>query len=182
MSRNNQALLNQYLNTYSNPQPVVSATGATGSTGPTGAAGDRYRSYTIYTITITPVLSGSVTLTVGIGLAYIYGTPVYVIGTTYTANNFLGNVTAYNTTSGVMTIGNISAINGSFPATDVYNINLPGFVGVTGTTGTTGPTGPTGPTGVTGLVGPTGGAIVFDGGDPASNYAVGPVFYCGAIL
>jgi hypothetical protein len=55
-----------------------------------------------------------------------------------------------------------------------------GFTGYTGYTGETGPTGNTGATGVTGATGP----IVyyeFDGGDPTTNYSVGPAFNCGGV-
>jgi hypothetical protein len=58
--------------------------------------------------------------------------------------------------------------------------------------GGTGPTGPTGPTGDAGATGPTGAAgtgptgptgpvtsYIFDGGNAASNYVVGPAFDCG---
>jgi len=182
MSRNNQALLNSYLNTYSNAAVVESATGPTGATGAPGLPGDIYSSSTFAPpVTLSPSLGGSVSIIVGTGLAYIYGTPVYVVGKTYTNYNFQGIVGYYNILTGSMTIQSISQINGSFINPDIFNINLPGYTGVTGPTGATGPTGNTGSTGGTGDVGPTGGAIVFDGGDPASAYAIGPVFDCGAV-
>jgi len=187
MSRNNQNLLDSYLNTYSNAQPVDGTTGPTGVTGAAGNPGDIYSSSTPTSISLSPTLGGALTFYVGTGLSYIIGTPVYVVGNTIPANNFTGTVTYYNATtntvnSGRITVSNISAIHGTFPATDTYNINLPGFVGITGPTGPTGPTGAKGPTGNTGDVGPTGGAIIFDGGYPETSYAIGPVFDCGAIL
>ena len=61
-----------------------------------------------------------------------------------------------------------------------------GATGFTGVTGATGQTGQTGSTGFTGVTGPTGaqGPIsyyIFEGGNPASEYTVGPAFDCGAI-
>ena len=179
MSRTNPALLSSFWQIYSNAVPIESGTGATGATGPQGLPGDEYSSTTTSSVIINPS-SGSVSFNVGTGLAYIYGTPVYVISTT-SNSNFTGNVVYYNINTGAMVIQNITAITGTFTSASVYNINLPGFAGVTGPTGTTGPTGPTGPTGNTGDVGPTGGAIVFDGGDPATSYLIGPVFDCGAV-
>ena len=60
-----------------------------------------------------------------------------------------------------------------------------GITGATGSTGSTGSTGPTGGIGFTGSTGPTGQSIsipyIFNGGDPSSNYSVGPAFDCGAV-
>jgi hypothetical protein len=179
MSRTNPAILSSFLQIYSNAVPVEGSTGPTGFTGPQGLAGDEYSSQTTSAVIINPG-SGSVSIIVSTGLAYIYGTPVYVISTT-SNSNFTGTVVYYNTNTGAMVIQNITDITGTFGTSQIYDINLPGFVGVTGPTGATGPTGPTGPTGNTGDVGPTGGAIMFDGGDPATSYAIGPVFDCGAV-
>ncbi len=65
-----------------------------------------------------------------------------------------------------------------------------GFTGPTGEQGIQGETGPTGdigapgdigPTGYTGETGPTGPVVFyeFDGGDPFTNYLIGPAFDCG---
>jgi hypothetical protein len=155
------------------------------SAGPTGPSGT-YNSSTISAITINPS-SGTVTFTVGPGLSYIYGTPVYVVSRSYIAS-FLGTVAYYNLTTGVMTITNIQILNGTFAYSSIYDITLPQFLALTGATGPTGPTGikgPTGaigPTGVTGHTGPSGGAIIFDGGYPSSIYVMGPVFDCGTVV
>ncbi len=53
-----------------------------------------------------------------------------------------------------------------------------GYTGATGPTGYTGATGPTGPTGITGPTGPVV-AYIFDGGNAASSYVLGPAFDCG---
>lgn len=180
MSRTNPSLLSSFLVIYSNPVEVESATGPTGATGPKGNVGDVYSSKTTTSVIITPS-SGNVSIQVGTGLAYIYGTPVYVVSNT-TYSHFQGTVVYYNISTGAMIIQNITSIVGSFLLSSIYNINLPGLIGTTGPTGPTGPAGPTGATGTTGAVGPTGGAIVFDGGDPATSYAIGPVFDCGAVI
>lgn len=61
-----------------------------------------------------------------------------------------------------------------------------GYQGDTGYTGETGPTGPTGfgetgATGEQGITGPTGPVVsyIFDGGNAASSYVLGPAFDCG---
>ena len=87
----------------------------------------------------------------------------------------------YETNTGLLKVGNGTS---GWNALPYYNtIGPTGVTGYTGPTGmgATGSTGNTGSTGGTGDVGPTGGAIVFDGGDPASAYAIGPVFDCGAV-
>jgi len=179
MSRTNPAILSTFLSEYTPSVQIQSATGPTGSTGPRGLIGDTYGSSTLSAVTITPS-SGSVSFIVGTGLSYIYGTPVYVVSTTNNAN-FVGTVVYYNTNTGAMVIQNITSITGTFAGAAIYNINLPGVFGATGPTGPTGNAGPTGITGGTGAVGPTGGAIIFDGGDPATNFVIGPVFDCGAV-
>jgi len=180
MSRTNPAILSTFISEYTPSVQIESATGPTGSTGPQGPVGDTYGSSTLSAVTITPS-SGSVSFIVGTGLAYIYGTPVYVVSSTNNAN-FVGTVVYYNKNTGSMVIQNITSITGTFTGAAIYNINLPGVIGTTGPTGPTGFTGSTGPTGITGAVGPTGGAIIFDGGDPATNYMIGPVFDCGAVV
>jgi hypothetical protein len=68
---------------------------------------------------------------------------------------------------------------------DTGPTGLRGNDGVTGATGATGPAGVTGATGDQGTTGPTGQTIIvpyiFDGGDPSSNYSVGPAFNCGSV-
>ena len=121
MSRTNPALLSSFWQIYSNAVPIESGTGATGATGPQGLPGDEYSSTTTSAVTINPS-SGSVSFNVGTGLAYIYGTPVYVISTT-SNSNFTGNVVYYNINTGAMVIQNITAITGTFTSASVYNIN-----------------------------------------------------------
>jgi len=58
-----------------------------------------------------------------------------------------------------------------------------GYVGRDGATGPTGADGYIGRDGPTGDTGPTGtiAPYIFDGGDPTSNYSVGPAFDCGGV-
>ena len=71
--------------------------------------------------TITPVAGGSVTLTLNTGLAYTAGMQVFVRGAT-TANNFTGVVTSYTSGTGVIVIGSIANVNGSFAGSVVYTV------------------------------------------------------------
>jgi len=71
--------------------------------------------------TITPVAGGSVTLTLNTGLAYTAGMQVFVRGAT-TANNFTGVVTSYTSGTGVIVIGSIANVNGSFAGSIVYTV------------------------------------------------------------
>lgn len=61
-----------------------------------------------------------------------------------------------------------------------------GATGDTGAEGSTGPIGPRGSDGATGPIGSTGATgpvipYIFDGGNPASTYFVGPAFDCGGV-
>lgn len=71
-------------------------------------------------ITITPVAGGSVTLTgLASGLPYTAGMQVLVTGAT-TANNFIGTVTSYSSTT--MVVGSITNVNGSFSGNVIYTV------------------------------------------------------------
>lgn len=69
----------------------------------------------------------------------------------------VGQVTAYNATTGVLafTVLSASDVSGTGTITS-WRVSLTGRRGSVGATGATGATGPTGPTGPTGLTGPTG--------------------------
>ena len=71
--------------------------------------------------TITPAVGSSVSLNLATGLGYTAGMPVFVAGAT-PANNFTGVVTSYTTGTGVMVIGGIASINGSFAGSVVYTV------------------------------------------------------------
>ena len=147
------------------PVSTFSVVGGQGPTGPSGEAGNRFSSITQTPVLITPV-SGTVMIEVGTKLAYIYGTPVYVSSAETYTNNFKGLVLAYDSETGYMTIGTITAINGSFGTYDMYTINAQvltniGSQGVQGRVGIGGIRGPTGPTG------PVGPQVPFSGGNAA---------------
>ena len=81
----------------------------------------------------------------------------------------VGQVTAYNSSTGALTV-NVTSIGGS-GAIASWNINVSGPPGATGATGATGSTGATGATGATGPTGATGatGAAGADGMTIAST-------------
>lgn len=148
-------------------------TGYTGPAGPTGASGDRYSTVTAYPQTINPA-SGSVTLFVEPGLAYITGNWVLVIDKNNSNNRFTGYVSAYNKSVGRIDINNIGTVFGSFGTLDDYYVNLNGIAGPTGATGATGVAGTTGATGTAGATGATGAAGVTGAtGDAGTTGATG---------
>ena len=127
--------------------PLQGPTGVTGPTGPTGMA-DKFSTQT----TIVPIFSsgsvvpgGTITTNVGTELAYIIGNSVVV--TSANPNDpfntrFEGTISAYDRTTGNMTITGITNIlngvawnNGSIT---LANVNLDGIDGPTGQTGPTG--------------------------------------------
>jgi hypothetical protein len=71
--------------------------------------------------TIAPVAGGSVSLTIATGLTFAAGMRVFVAGAT-TANNFTGTVVSYVSGTGVIVIGSIANINGSFAGSVVYTV------------------------------------------------------------
>ena len=189
MSRTNTVLLNNFLDLYKTPIPFIPQTktiqlllsiappvpipstgtaiaGFTGPIGPAGKNGDRFSSITKTPVTIAPIIGGVIMLEVGPNLAYIYGTPVYVSSAETYTNNFKGTVFGYDSSTGFITIGNITAINGSFVATHIYTINAQVLTNV-------GPRGPQAGAGFSGLMGgkgptgPTGPQVPFSGGSSA---------------
>lgn len=122
-------------------------TGATGATGPTG---DRYSTSTTATLAIS---GGSITFTVQAGLAYSVGQTVIVAFDP--GNQMVGTVTAYNSSTGSMTV-NVTSTTGGGSHTGTWAVNLNGAPGPAGTTGATGGTGVAGPTGIAGATGATG--------------------------
>ena len=158
-------------------------TGATqGPTGPAGKSGNRFSSITQSPVLITPIIGGIIMLEVGTNLAYIYGTPVYVSSAETYTNNFKAVVLAYDSETGYMTIGNITAINGSFGTIDMYTINAQEPTSI-GPQGPQGGAGFGGIQGVKGPTGPTGPQVPFSGGNSAfiaiSMFQLG--FDCGDV-
>lgn len=151
------------------PTGSLGPTGSAGTLGPTGATGvpgDRFLTSTTTAVIPTPTSGGSVSLTVGSGLAYIAGNPVIVVDSANSSNSFKGIVQSY-LTGGALVIASISDIQGTF-GSSVYNVNLSGIVGGTG---------PTGPSGSITVY-----SITFDGGSSTSSYISGPAFDCGSSI
>ena len=200
MSRINTTLLTNFLQEYENPVPYIPNVtkiiliqnapietpqplgGITGPAGPTGTAGNKFSSVTQNSVIITPTIGGVVMFQVGANLAYIYGTPVYVCNSNISTNNFTGEVLAYNSATGYMTIGNITQINGTFNGITpyIYTINAANLVSLSsqGSQGPNGIIGPTGPNGVTGVTGPS---VPFSGGTSALILAFQDGFDCGDV-
>ena len=165
------------------PSTSFVITGASqGPTGPSGKSGNRFSSITQVPVIISPS-AGIVMLEVGTYLSYIYGTPVYVSSAEIYTNNFKGTILAYDPETGYMTIGNITSINGSFGATDMYTVNAQELTSI-GPQGPQGGAGFGGPQGATGPIGPTGPQVPFSGGNSAfiaiSMFQYG--FDCGDVL
>jgi len=200
MSRTNTAVLTNFLKEYENPVPYIPNVtntilisnapietpqplgGITGPAGPTGTAGDKFSSVTQNSVIVTPIIGGVVMFQVGVNLAYIYGTPVYVCNSNISTNNFTGTVLAYNSATGYMTIGNITQIRGTFNGITpyVYTINVTNLVSV-GSQGSQGPNGIIGPTGPNGVTGVTGPSVPFSGGSSALILMFQDGFDCGDV-
>ena len=123
------------------------ATGFSGYSGVIGAAGDRYATTSSTSLTIAS--SGTITLTVGTGLAYTAAQSVIIANNG--SNYMSGTVNSYNSGTGVMTVI-LTASTGSGTYSS-WSVNLAGAVGAVGATGLTGATGLsiTGATGLTGM-------------------------------
>ena len=180
------------------------ATGSTGAegqgiTGATGLNGDKFQTATA-SVTITPTQGGTLSLTVGAGLAYIAGNSVVVVDSGSALNRFEATVTSYSGTT--LDIGSITNITGTFTSPAIYNVNLDGVDGpagvngvtgatgfVYGLTGSAGATGETGRNGVTGSTGSAGGAtgetgvgITGETGTNGVTGSTGPAGVTGASL
>ena len=163
------------------PTGLTGPTGPTGPTGITGATGDRYLTSSNNSLSIT---TGTISLTVGTGLAYTIEQTVIIANAV--GQSMSGKVTAYNSGTGAMTV-NVGTSVGS-GTYNSWTVNLNGGFGATGLTGASGATGPagfngtdgsTGPTGATGLTGPTGptgltGPTGPSGGPTGATGASGP--------
>jgi collagen type VII alpha len=121
-----------------------SGLGATGATGVSGLAGDRYSTTSSTSLAIAS--SGTITLTVTIGLAYSAAQSVIIANNG--SNYMTGTVDTYNSGTGVMTVI-VTASTGSGTYSS-WSVNLAGAVGAVGATGVTGATG-VGSPGATGV-------------------------------
>lgn len=125
----------------------------------------------------------NVTVEVSSNVADINVVPVKISATT-PVSPAVGDLW-YNTTNGelrlyyngswvTLSTSGSGGTAGATGATGATGIGLVGATGLTGATGVAGPVGATGPSG-------TGGSIVFDGGNPSSDYSGGPAFDCGGV-
>jgi len=202
MSRTNTVLLKNFLDFYENPIPYIpqtkkiqlvlsiappvpipsTTTVVAGFTGPIGAMGKSGNKYTsIGVISGICAKSGTMMFQFGTYLSYIYGVPVYVSSAEIITNNFKGVVFAYDPTTGYMTIGNITDINGTILPSDTYTINVQMLTSI-GPEGAQGPTGLAGPMGANGPTGPTGPVVPFSGGTTALITMFQYGFDCGDVL
>lgn len=110
--------------------------GEIGITGNAGAAGDRYATVSTSPINLTTA-AGTETITVGVGLSYTVGQEVIVADQTApTVDNCTGTITAYNASSGIMTIESVT-YNGTGILSD-WAVNLTGSPGAAGSNGADG--------------------------------------------
>jgi hypothetical protein len=142
-------------------------TGTTGGTGPTGPQGNIYLSQTTSPQTLGNInYLGTASLVVGTNLAYAYGTYVLVMSSTSPYSYFVGQVSSYTASNGLLNLFNIQNINGTFSASSNYTVNLTGSVGIQGAAGAPGNVGSTGPTGLDAIGAP---------GDVGSTGPTGPL-------
>jgi collagen type VII alpha len=175
-------------------------TGPAGSPGPTGPAGTRGSDGVTGATGSTGPKGDGFNLTGPTGTV-VFATPSGVTGTnsfyynpdgsgTLNVNGIRTNYVAYipnasDPVPGVTGTLWVSLDHQLWLDDTLVGIQFQGQTGATGSIGSTGPKGNDGITGGTGLTGPTGQSIlipyIFNGGDPASNYSVGPAFDCGAV-
>ena len=117
------------------PSGAQGATGI-GSTGATGLAGDKYTTSSTNSLSLT---TGSKSLTVAADLALSVGQDVIIA---HDANNRMeGTISAYNSTTGALTVNVTHVLAGSGTYSS-WAISLAGAVGQVGATGATGPSAP----------------------------------------
>jgi Fibronectin type III domain len=108
------------------PIPTVISSRYTDPSGNEGWDETLYPATTTTTtaVFITPILTNQVTLTVGTGLSYVSGNLVTVFSSVANANSFQGTVSAYNPSTGAITISNIQKVYGIFNSTVTYQVSL----------------------------------------------------------
>lgn len=79
-----------------------------------------FTNYTSSSTTITPVVGGSVTLTLAPAYPYAAGIPVLVFIALSPDNNFTATILSYNSTTGVTVLNNIRNVNGTFGGPQDY--------------------------------------------------------------
>ena len=178
-NRPNNPSVNTFTLTVQQSEPIV-VDGPMGPMGPAGKSGNRFSSRTQTQVFITPINGGTIIFQVATGLAYIYGTPVYVSSLNTITNNFTGEVLEYDTSTGFIVIGKVSLIHGSFTTSNIYTINVLELTSI-GPQGDQGPTGIAGNMGATGYIGPTGPIVPFSGGTSLLITMFQDGFDCGDV-
>jgi hypothetical protein len=164
-------------------QGLTGASGASGSSGGEGIAGPSggngidgfgYNSSSVNSINVLDIPSTTVNFTIDSEKAYTPGARIRMsdVGNP-TTNYFEGEVTAYNPTTGAITVASIDVKEGSGTHAS-WNINLAGEIGSTGIDGVQGIQGPAGVAGPQGPIGNTGaagtnGTDIYDSGWKAIN-------------
>jgi hypothetical protein len=120
------------------PRGPQGETGATGPRGTAGPAGDRYSS-----TSSTPLMVGNGSRSFYVGVGYSYSIGQYVVISNSPSIYMEGRVTAYNSSSGLITV-EVSTSRGSGTYSS-WSVNLAGLPGPQGATGPQGPEGPMGP-------------------------------------
>jgi len=78
-------------------------------------AADLYTSKTNTSVEIYPKINSILTIFIGNNLSYFTGNKIYISDITNpTVNNFVGNVSSYNISTGALIINNITVINGTY--------------------------------------------------------------------
>lgn len=114
-------------------QGIQGAAGTNGTNGTNGATGATGAGYTATSTSSVTIGTGSQTFATQAGLAYSIGARARASSNANGANYMEGLVTAYDTSTGALTV-NVDTIGGSGQHAD-WNINVAGNVGATGPAG-----------------------------------------------
>ena len=117
------------------------SSGSSGTNGTSGAAGSDGDKYKTTSSTNETIALGSQTFVVETGLSWTTGQTAIVTDASNDANYMAGEVTAYNSANGNLTV-NVTVIGGSGTKSS-WVVNLSGEVGAAGSSGTSGTSGTT---------------------------------------
>ena len=117
------------------------SSGSSGTNGPSGAAGGDGDQYKTTSSTNETIALGSQTFVVETGLSWTTGQTAIVTDASNDANYMAGEVTAYNSANGNLTV-NVTVVGGSGTKSS-WVVNLSGEVGAAGSSGTSGTSGTT---------------------------------------
>ena len=117
------------------------SSGSSGTNGTSGAAGSDGDKYKTTSSTNETIALGSQTFVVETGLSWTTGQTAIVTDASNDANYMAGEVTAYNSANGNLTV-NVTVVGGSGTKSS-WVVNLSGEVGAAGSSGTSGTSGTT---------------------------------------